>query len=253
MMACPSSARSGAPVSASHERARGDCVTKSGVARAAIYYAPATDDPLHAAASAWLGRDAETNAPIRHPDIPGIAEWTAEPRRYGFHATLKPPMRLRAGTNWDDVLARTAAVAARFAPFALPPMQVADTFGFLALRETEPSTPLQRLCDSCVEHLDDLRAPPDDAELARRRRAHLTSEQDAMLTRWGYPYVFATWFFHMTLTRRLDASEHAAIHPAADAFFADALVRPRLVTDLAIFTQAAPDQSFVIAERIPLG
>jgi len=221
-------------------------------ARVAIYYAPTTDDPLHAAASAWLGRDAETNAPVPQPDLPGIAEWTAEPRRYGFHATLKPPMRLRAGATWDDVLARTSGVAARFAPFALPPMRVADTFGFLALRETQPSTPLQRLCDACIEHLDDLRAPPDETELARRRHARLTPEQDAMLTRWGYPYVFGTWFFHMTLTRRLNADEHAAIRPAADSHFAAALARPRLVADLAVFTQSG-DQSFVIAERIPLG
>ena len=71
------------------------------------------------------------------------------------------------------------------------------------LRETEPSAALQALADACVEQLDRFRAPPSDAELARRRRASLTPRQDAMLVRWGYPYVFDTWFFHMTLTRRL--------------------------------------------------
>jgi len=74
-----------------------------------------------------------------------------------------------------------------------------------------------------------------------------------MLTRWGYPYVFDTWFFHMTLTRRLSPREHAAIRPAAEAHFAAALSLARSIAELAIFTQSAPGQNFVIAERIPLG
>ena len=84
-----------------------------------------------------------------------------------------------------------------------------DVHGFLALRETVPCPPLQALADACVEQLDPFRAPPSEAELARRRRANLTPQQDAMLVRWGYPYVFDTWFFHMTLTRRLTAEEKA--------------------------------------------
>jgi hypothetical protein len=35
-----------------------------------------------------LGRDPESGAPTPQPDIPDIAEVTAEPRLYGFHATL---------------------------------------------------------------------------------------------------------------------------------------------------------------------
>jgi hypothetical protein len=103
-----------------------------------------------------------------------------------------------------------------------------------------------------VEHLDPFRAPPSEAELARRRRANLTAEQDAMLTRWGYPYVFSTWFFHMTLTRRLTPDEKARFQPAAEAYFARAVSVPRRVTDLCLFIQAAPDAPFVIAERLPL-
>jgi hypothetical protein len=64
-------------------------------ARVAIYYAPLPDDPLTSLSSSWLGRDPRSGEPVRHPDLDGIAEVTAEPRMYGFHATLKPPMRLR--------------------------------------------------------------------------------------------------------------------------------------------------------------
>ncbi|HYZ24391.1 MAG TPA: DUF1045 domain-containing protein, partial [Rhodopila sp.] len=203
--------------------------------------------------AAWLGRDPAGNALVRQPEIAGIAEVTAEPRLYGFHATLKPPMRLRPGTDWASFVAAVRAMAARLAPFELPPLAVSDVFGFLALRETVPSVALQALADACVEQLDPFRAPPGEDEIARRRKANLTAEQDAMLVRWGYPYVFRTWFFHMTLTRRLSPAEKSVFMPAAEAWFAPALVERRVVRDICLFTQAAPGAAFTLAERVRLG
>ena len=219
--------------------------------RVAVYYTPAPSDPLWTAASAWLGRDAETGGTPRQPDLPGIAEVTAEPRLYGFHATLKPPMRLRAsyGAFIDDA----GALAARLRPFPLPPLAVQDLRGFLALRETEASAPLQAMADACVRDLDSHRVLPDEAELARRRGRGLGPAQDANLLRWGYPHVFETWFFHMTLTRRIDAQMQAVFRPAAESWFADALSRPRIVDALTIFTQAGPGAPFMAAERLPFG
>ncbi len=223
------------------------------LARVGIYYAPAADDPLAVAGATWLGRDADRNVALVQPAVPNIAALTAEPRRYGFHATLKPPMRLAEGRTWSEFVAAARALAASVAPFDLPALHVADLHGFLALRETAFCPPLQALCDRCVAELDDFRQPPDDAELQRRRRASLSAEQDAMLVRWGYPYVFTTWFFHMTLTRRLDAAEKAQVRPLAEAFFAEAVATPRRVEEICVFTQAGPDSDFVIAERLPLG
>jgi putative phosphonate metabolism protein len=220
--------------------------------RVAIYYAPLDDDPLARLAAHWLGRDPVTSAPMVQPALYGIEEVTAEPRRYGFHATLKPPMRLAEGRGWSDLMAAVRAVAAGIAPFDLPRMAVQDLRGFLALRETEPCPPLQALADACVEHLDPFRAPPSEAELAARRRALLSPEQAAMLERWGYPYVFGTWFFHMTLTRRLSDLEKDVLLPAAQAYFAPVLEVPRRVVDLCVFTQSGPDAAFTIAERVRL-
>lgn len=200
----------------------------------------------------WLGRDPQSNAAAPQPDLPDIAAVTAEPRVYGFHATLKPPMRLADGRQWFDVLKAAAELADRTAPFALPTLAVSDVFGFLALRETNPCPALQALADACVAHLDPLRALPTDAELARRRRGKLTPQQDAMLVRWGYPYVFETWFFHMTLTRRLTAEEKALYQPAAERYFARAIATPRQVSDICLFVQPAPGEPFVIAERLKL-
>ncbi|HET8996895.1 MAG TPA: DUF1045 domain-containing protein [Acetobacteraceae bacterium] len=220
--------------------------------RVAIYYAPQADDPLFAASSCWLGRDPVSDMRAPQPDLPNIEEVTAEPRLYGFHATLKPPFRLAEGRHWDDMLQAARALADRIAPFELPPLAVSDVHGFLALRETEPSAPLQALADACVAELDAFRAPPSAAELARRRRNGLAPQQDAMLVRWGYPYVFETWFFHMTLTRRLTAAEKLLFQPEAERWFSRALLLPRRVADLCLFVQPAPGASFVIQERLPL-
>lgn len=220
--------------------------------RVALYYAPCETDPLWTQAAIWLGRDPATAALQPQPDLPDIAAITADPRHYAFHATLKPPMRLRAGVAWSDVVETAGEIAAGIPAFDLPRLAVADLHGFLALRETNPSPELQSLADACVAGADHLREPPDAAELAKRRRNGLPPTQDANLTRWGYPYVFATWFFHMTLTRRLTPSERATYFPAAESHFAAALATPRRVADLCLFTQRDADAPFTLAERIPL-
>jgi hypothetical protein len=161
-------------------------------------------------------------------------------------------MRLKSGCRWHDVLSAARSLAGSTAPFDLPPLSVQDLFGFLALRETAPSAPLQALADACVERLDCFRASPSDAELARRRRANLTPRQDAMLVRWGYPYVFDAWFFHLTLTRRLSAAEKQVFRPAAEDWFARAIATPRRVGDICLFVQPAPGAPFVIRQRLTL-
>ena len=221
-------------------------------ARVALYYAPRPDDLLWSAGNHWLGRDPETDAALPQPTLPDMAAITADARRYGFHATLKPPMRLRPGGTWDDLLARAVEIAAGIHPFALPPLGVMDLEGFLTLGLSASSAPLREFVDACVAGADDFRAPPTADELARRHAIRLSPERAAMLERWGYPDVFDTWVFHMTLTRRLTAAEAAIYRPAAEAHFAAALDAPLMVQDLCLFVQMTPDTPFMLAVRLPL-
>lgn len=77
--------------------------------RYAIYYTPAPEHPLTVAASAWRGRDAFAGGPATAPaghvaaatDTVRVA--LTEPRRYGFHATLKAPFRLKEGTTVEEL------------------------------------------------------------------------------------------------------------------------------------------------------
>jgi hypothetical protein len=215
-------------------------------ARIAIYYAPQASDPLWAAGNIWLGRDPQSGRRITGP----YDDITEQPRLYGFHATLKPPMR--PVHSWSMLMEDATALAARIAPFDLPPLAVMDLGGFLALRETAPCPALHALADACVVDLDVHRTPPDAAELAKRRRGGLPPEQDAMLVDWGYPHVLTTWRFHMTLTRRLTPAERVDIQRVAESYFAEALAIPRRVEDICIFTQIAPGSAFLLAERLAL-
>jgi putative phosphonate metabolism protein len=221
--------------------------------RLALYFAPEVGDPLHAAASRWLGRDAETGATIPQQPVPGvdIAAITAEAGNYGFHATLKPPFRLSG--PYSAARAAAAALAERTPPFALPPLQITDLRGFLALTESEVCPALQAFADDCVTTLEPYRAAPTEAEIARRNPDRMTPPQRAYLERWGYPYVFDEWFFHMTLTRRLDDAEKAIVLPAAERALGVVAPVPRMVRELCLFTQAKPGAPFLIAERLPLG
>lgn len=221
-------------------------------ARLALYWAPEVSDPLHAAASRWLGRDAETGAALPQPEVPGLdlASITADARSYGFHATLKPPFRLTTG--YAEARAAAAALAARTAPFALPPLRVENLEGFLALRESEPCLALQAFADECVRALEPHRAPLTEAEIARRRPERLGERERAHLMEWGYPYVFDAWRFHLTLSRRLSAEEMEVLRPAAHAALGEIAGCPRNVRELCLFTQAAPGAPFLIAERLRL-
>jgi putative phosphonate metabolism protein len=222
-------------------------------ARAALYWAPPVDDPLHSLGSTWLGRDAETGATLPQPAIPGLDlhALTGDPRGYGLHATLKPPFRL-AG-SYAALRDDAARMAAATEPFDLPPLEITSLSGFLALRESAPCPALQALADACVATLDVHRVPPDEAEIARRRPERLSPAGRHNLYRWGYPQVFGEWRFHVTLTQRLTPEQDAAIRPVAEAMLGNAAARPRRVTELCLFTQPAPGQPFLLAERLPLG
>lgn len=214
--------------------------------RVALYYAPEENDPLWRRGCAWLGRDPEAGVPLPQPDISGIAAYTADPCRYGFHATLKPPMRL-TGTL-DHFLSDVENFAARRQVFALPPLAVTRIGQFLALCPAAPSPELHNLADACVIELDAHRRPEDEAARAKRA-AGRTESQRRNLERWGYPLVMEDWLFHMTLSNSI---ENNPLQPEAEQFFADILRLPRNVESLSVFVESDPGTPFQLLKRFKL-
>jgi putative phosphonate metabolism protein len=222
--------------------------------RYAVYFAPPSDSLLWELGCRWLGRDAQSDSALEQPQPPAgrgarVSEATAAPRRYGFHGTLKPPFALRAGAGVEVLHAELTAFAARRQRFSLPPLEVAMLSEFLALRPTGASDALDALARECVVELDHLRAPASPAELARRRVAGLSARQEALLARYGYPYVLDEFRFHLTLTDRLPAEEARPLRDWLSAYFRPALARHTYVDGICLFRQARPGAAFRLERR----
>ena len=90
------------------------------------------------------------------------------------------------------------------------------------------------------------------AELARRRKAGLTPNQDAHLTRWGYPYVFDEYRFHITLTDSLSMHLLQRVQPRLERLFGDALTESLPVEEIHLLKQPTPASRFHVLESFPL-
>jgi hypothetical protein len=180
------------------------------------------------------------------PEAQGLID---HPARYGFHATLKPPFALAAGADERGLeTALEAFVAARKAA-AMPALSVQPLHGFLALRPEGDASVLHRLADDCVEAFDAFRRPASEAELGMRRAGGLSPAQEANLERWGYPYVFGEYRFHMTLTERLDDAARARLEAILTARFASALAAPRRLSSIALFVEPGAGRPFTLRRR----
>lgn len=221
--------------------------------RYAVYYAPAEDDPLTRRAAAWLGRDAFTGRALARPALPGLEDLdldalTHAPRGYGFHATLKAPFELADDCSEAELVAFAEGFAQRQPAFAAA-LAVANLGRFIALRLAAQSPGMQALHTACVKDFDVFRAPLSDFDLARRRKAPLTAEQDQRLVAWGYPYVFEDFRFHMTLTDAVrDPAVSERLVAALQAHFAD-LEGPHRFDSVALFKQDHRDAPFQILAR----
>lgn len=212
--------------------------------RYAIYFAPAPGTLFHTLGSRWIGRDAASGETFAQPDIAGIGVVTGDPRRYGFHATLKPPFALRNGVTPDTLMRAAAALASHQKEIRVT-LEVAVIDRFLALVPREPSPALNQLAERAVRDLDGFRRPASAGELARRRASGLSARQEEHLATWGYPYVFEEFRFHMTLTERLPPAYADRFAAAAEEHFAPVLAGPVAIDGITVFEEAANGAPFL--------
>ncbi|MGO9134484.1 MAG: DUF1045 domain-containing protein [Methylovirgula sp.] len=225
--------------------------------RYALYWAPPVDSALAEIGARWLGRDAITNKARVRPALAGFDDatlraLTSEPRRYGLHATLKPPFRLAESTNYETFEADVAAFVAATKPLVMPSIKVMQISDFIAL-SGEMTEALSAFANACITHFDRCRAPPSEAELARRNAVALTQRQAEYLKRWGYPYVMEDFRFHITLTSKLDASTAERLLPLLSTLFAEVTAKPLILSELAIFMEPDAGRDFRLIRRFALG
>ncbi len=226
--------------------------------RCAVYFAPHPKDPLGQVGNAWLGRNPATGEACAQPTLDTIAsdrlrKITASPRRYGLHATLKAPFELAAGRTIAQLDDAIVALAAARDPIAGLRLTVSELSGFLALTLSETSRAVENLASDCVRGFDPFRAPLRDEDLRRRRQAELSNFEDALLLRWGYPYVMEAFRFHITLTGRLPTEGRAPIKKALQRIFQPILGAAFAIDGIALFLQEGRDRPFHMVRRYTLG
>ena len=223
--------------------------------RYAVYFAPPPDSVWWQAGSQWLGRCAAGHALKAMPSINGISDEafrqvTAAPRRYGWHATLKAPFTLAPGTNMGQLRAALKTIAASSSPFEMPPLRVALLDDFLAIVPQTRSAAADVVAARCVMELQPLAAPLSATELQRRRQAPLSLAQDALLERWGYPFVLDQFQLHCSLTgslKNMSPQQVQSLQQAAQDWFAN--LPPCRFETLALFAEPAQGADFVLQEH----
>ncbi len=231
--------------------------------RYALYLTPPLGDELWKFGCEVLGRDAWTGETIGGfaPEGHSPDSWlklTEEPRRYGFHATLVAPFRLRADLDVRDLVDGIAAFAQAVDPFEAGELKVgrmatADGRAFVALKPEGEARGLRAFEEMAVRRLDGLRAPLTEIEMRKRTSdSRLTPLQRYYLEVWGYPYVLTEFRPHFTLTNAL--ADVAPVEKALHWAFQMRVDQPRLpVETLTLFGERNSDGQFEILREFPLG
>jgi putative phosphonate metabolism protein len=226
-------------------------------ARFALYFTPPPGSALARFGAGMLGYDCDSGAPVPRRKLDGIAAAeaaaaTAEPARYGFHGTLMAPFALAPGRSADELKHALAAFARGRAPVPLGRLKVAGIAAFTALLPTGPEDAVRTFSGDCVAAFNDYRAPLSPHDRERRLAARLSPRQIELLERWGYPYVFSEFRFHMTLTGRLPTLEQARWQTALAAAFAPLAPAPVEIDAVSLVRQDDRDAPFRVIAREPL-
>ncbi|BCP52894.1 hypothetical protein K32_15110 [Kaistia sp. 32K] len=219
--------------------------------RYAIYATPSAEHPLSLAAARWLGRDAFSGEDHPLPEVNGfsggtIEAYLADPGRYGFHGTLKAPFTLAEGQSEAALIATLDAFAAGAAPVTVPELVIRRLGRFFALVPNERVEALDALAGRVVADFEPFRAPLSEADIARRRAAGLTLDEETNLIRWGYPYVFDAFRYHMSLTGRVPKDDAEPMATELKRHFADFDGKPFVLDRLAIFIEPERGAPFVV-------
>jgi hypothetical protein len=227
-------------------------------ARYAVYFVPDAESDLYRFGSAAIGYDCYRAVDVPHlpafaSRVPEWSELTREPRAYGFHATMKAPFRLAERAAERDLRVTLDRVAGEWgaAPSFAPRVSLLGSF--VAIIPDAMPAPLAGLANACVTAFEPYRAPLSVAERQRRLAAGLDARHTANLERWGYPYVFDEFRFHMTLTGPLPEGRGrdivARLSQALDAAIG---ARPIVVDRLVLLRQAAGGR-FEVIRVAPVG
>ena len=224
--------------------------------RFAIYFIPDPSSPLWAFGSAVIGYDSAAGRDVSFPShavfrSAEAGEWTAAPRKYGFHATLRAPFELADGAAPHDLRVAAEAFARAHAPVELGELVVRELGNFVALVPVSQGEDVTRFASNCVRHFEPLRAPLSAPDRERRLKSKLSKDEIANVETWGYPYVHDAFRFHMTLTGPLPGPVRERMRDALATLYAP-ISAPIRIDAIGLCRQADRQSRFEVVARLPL-
>ncbi len=217
--------------------------------RYAIYWTPEPGSDFAAFGERWFGTAGQAFG--LDPELARRAVET--PARYGLHATLKAPFRLREGASAEDLQhTLDAFCAVRRAPSggALVP---AIFQRYLGLVLSECRADIDWLAAECVTHLDAFRAPLDESDRDRRAHARLSAREQEFFETFGYPYVLSAFQFHVSLAGPLGLAGLNEVAAALKPHLAPFMARPFTIDSLSLLGEPAGGGVFETVSRHRFG
>ena len=179
--------------------------------RVAIYFLPKKNSSLENFGKNLLGRDINKKRKIsltrrqkyfinrRFTYFDELKDYCEKPAKYGFHATLKAPFRLKRNVKTKDFYDVISHIAAQHSRFKIKGLKIVYSKKFTFITSRKPNKLLINLENDLVKHLDTFRAELNKTEIKKRNPDSLTFKQNKYLKEWGYPFVLDQFKFHMTL------------------------------------------------------
>ncbi len=121
---------------------------------------------------------------------------------------------------------------------------------FIALTPDAPSMELSLFAAECVAAFDRFRAPITEKDRQRRGASRLPPRHRALFERWGYPYVFDEFRFHMTLTGPLPEESQDAWMAGLGRYVGGP--KTLVVDALTLVMQPSPEARFQVIGRYRL-
>lgn len=225
--------------------------------RYAVYFVPGADTPLYRFGASVLGYDSYRGAASPLIDGADVKTWPGvvrDPGLYGFHATLKAPIYLAKGVGELDFVQAVLDFAAGQPVVPVGELEPRELGAFIALVPKAANAQLDLLAQACVRDLDRYRAAMSEQEQARRLTPGLSDRQIENLVRWGYPFVFEDFRFHMTLTGALSTHKRGkAFRFLCDKFEQAPGAALATIDRLVIARQITRASPFRVIETAPLG
>ncbi len=222
--------------------------------RYAVFYLPPSDSPLADFGAQWFGYDIRTGKfrePIQTTTF-DLKELTKISHRYGLHATLKAPFRLKKKYDLSNLFKRVEKQASKSEPFTYPSMKITQLAGFPALMPKHNRAKMVHLEERLVHKLNKFGKKPDQSTSDRRRKVKLNALEQEYFRLYGYPYVLDHFRFHLTLCDKAERSTRSVISSFLEENYSEVLTSSLEVREIAVVGERKSDGYFEELERFAL-